>query len=72
MLNIFAYSLMTHALYTHDFSFIFSMWDFVLFLICAGDVTARGASDRAIKTRPLIITKGEGYVVHSYLSTNHF
>ena len=56
MLKIFANSLVTHTLYTLDFSFIFSMWDFVLFLIFACDMVARGASDHAIKTRPLIVT----------------
>ena len=55
MLRIFATSLITHTLYKHDFSFIFDMWDFVLFLICAGDVATRGASDCAIKTRLFIV-----------------
>ena len=41
MLRIFANSLIMHTLYTRDLSFIFAMWDFVLFLICAGDVAAR-------------------------------
>ena len=56
MLRIFANSLITHTLYTRDFSFIFVMWDFVLFLIYAGDLASRGASDCAIKTRLLIVT----------------
>ena len=56
MLRIFAKSLITHTLYKHDFSFIFVMWDFVLFLIYAGDVAARGASDHEIKIRLFIIT----------------
>ena len=56
MLRIFANSLVTHTLYTRDFSFIFVTWDFVLFLICACDVAACGASDRAIKTQSLIVT----------------
>ena len=55
MLRIFANSLIKKTLYTRDFSFIFSMWDFVLFLICAGDVATHGASDCAIRTRPLIV-----------------
>ena len=48
------------------------MWDFVLFLICAGDVEARGASDRKIKMRSSIVFKGGGYMMHSYSSSNHF
>ena len=56
MLRIFGNSLITHTLYTCVFSFLFAMRNFVLFLIWAGDVAARGASDRAIKTRLLIIT----------------
>ena len=56
MLRIFANSLITHTLYTHDFSFIFAMCGFFLFLISTGDMVAPGASDRAIKTRPLIVT----------------
>ena len=49
MLRIFANSLIMHTLYTRDFSFIFVMWDLVLFIICASDVAGRGASNRAIK-----------------------
>ena len=56
MLRIFANSLITHTLYTRNFSFSFSMWDFVLFLICVRDVAARGASDRIIKMPLLIVT----------------
>ena len=43
MLRIFASSLITHTIYTNDFSFIFVMWDLLLFLICASDVVARGS-----------------------------
>ena len=39
MLRIFANSLIVHSLYTHDFSLIFSMWDFVSCFIFLGDVT---------------------------------
>ena len=56
MLRIFANSLIMHTLYTRDFSFIFFMWEFVLFLICASDVAARGAFDHAIKMPRLIVT----------------
>ena len=56
MLRIFANSLITHTLYTRDFSINFVMCDFVLFLICASDVPTRGPFDRKIKTQPLIIT----------------
>ena len=45
MLKIFTNSLITHSLYTHDFSFIFGMWDFVSYFKCAGDLVLRGAFD---------------------------
>ena len=56
MLRIVSNSLIMRTLYAHDFYSIFVMWDFVLFLICASDVTSCGASDRAIKIPPLIVT----------------
>ena len=56
MLRIFANSLITHTLYTRDFYFIFFMWDFILFLICACDVIVRGAFDHTIKTQLVIFT----------------
>ena len=49
---------------------------FFLFLIGIGDVAARGASDRAIKTRPLIFTYwgGGGGVIDIMwpISQSHF
>ena len=58
MLRSFSNSLITRTFYTCRFYFIFSMWDFILFLICAGDVAACGASAHVVKTRPLIIIYG--------------
>ena len=53
----FSLTLSLRTPYIHMISLLFlTCGTFVLFLICAGDVVVSGASDRAIKTRPLIVT----------------
>ena len=43
-----------------------------LFLKCAGDEVARGASDACVEDESLIFTYGGGYAVQSYSLVNQF
>ena len=69
MFRIFSNSVITHTLYTRVF---FAMWDFVSCFKCAGDVTAREASNAHIEDESLIFTYGGGYAAQSYSLVNCF
>ena len=71
MLRIFVNSLITHTLYTQDFIFIFTMWDFVSYFKCTSDVAAQGASDAHVEYESLIFTYGGGYMPQFYLLMNY-
>ena len=69
---IFSNSIITRALYTRVFVFIFAMWNFVSCFKCTGDVAARGALDACVEYESLIFTYGRRYAAQSFSLTNHF